>query len=58
MKETLGLDIMDDYYLGEFYRQSLQTWIDENVALIKSIPKDTLSEMQGIVSQAFKPAPR
>lgn len=54
VKETLGLDIMDDYYLGEFYRQSLQTWIDENVALIKSIPKDTLSEMQGIVSQGFQ----
>ena len=52
--ETLGLDIMDDYYLGEFYRQALQEWIDENVSLIKSIPQDTLSEMQNIVSQGFK----
>ena len=52
--ETLGIDIMDDYYMGEFYRQTLQTWIDENVSLIKSIPQDTLSEMQSIVSQGFR----
>lgn len=54
VKETLGLDIMDDYYMGEFYRQALQEWIDQNVALIKSIPQDTLSEMQSIVSQGFQ----
>lgn len=52
--ETLGLDIMDDYYLGEFYRQALQEWIDQNVSLIKSIPQDALSEMHSIVSQGFK----
>lgn len=54
VKETLGLDILDDYYLGEFYRQHLQEWIEENVGLIKSIPQDTLSEMQNIVSQGFR----
>lgn len=52
--ETLGLDIMDDYYLGEFYRQALQEWIDQNVSLIKSIPQEALSEMHSIVSQGFK----
>lgn len=52
--ETLGLDIMDDYYLGEFYRQALQEWIDQNVSLIKSIPQEALSEMHNIVSQGFK----
>lgn len=54
VQETLGLDIMDDYYLGEFYRQALQEWIDQNVSLIKSIPQDALSEMHSIVSQGFK----
>ena len=54
VKSTLGIDILDDYYLGEFYRHELQSWIDENVSLIQSIPKEALNEMHNIVSQGFK----
>lgn len=50
---TLGLDILDDYYLGEFYRQQIQLWIDENVALIKSIQSEAFTDMQNIVSTGF-----
>ncbi len=53
-KATLGIDIMDDYYLGEFYRESLRKWTEDNVGLIKTIPKDTLTEMQNIVQEGFK----
>ena len=51
--DTLGVDLLDDYYMGEFYRESLGRWIDKNVDLIKSIPSDTLREMSQIVSDGF-----
>lgn len=54
VKATLGIDLLDDYYLGEFYRQQIQSWVEENVGLIKSLPQETLTEMQNIVSQGFK----
>lgn len=54
VKATLGIDLMDDYYLDEFYRESLTRWIDENVNLIKTIPQETLSDMHNIVLEGFK----
>ncbi len=51
---TLGIDLMDDYYLGEFYRRQLDAWVDGNVDLIKSIPKDTMAEMKVIVKEGFR----
>lgn len=54
VKATLGIDLLDDYYLGEFYRQQIQSWVEENVGLIKSMPQEALTEMQNIVSQGFK----
>lgn len=53
-KATLGIDILDDYYLGEFYRESLKKWTEENVDLIKTIPKTALGDMQNIVQDGFK----
>lgn len=54
VKATLGVDILDDYYLGEFYREQLKKWTEENVVLIKTITKDTLSQMENIVQEGFK----
>lgn len=34
VKDTLGIDILDDYYSGELYEQAIQRWIAENVAYI------------------------
>ncbi len=53
VSSTLGIDITEDYYLGEFYREQLKVWTDSNVDLIKSIPADSLSEMRVIVEQGF-----
>lgn len=41
IKATLGIDIREDYYLGDFYIEQLQKWVDENVRLISSIPENT-----------------
>lgn len=53
IKATLGIDIMEDYYLGDFYIEQLQKWTDENVELISSIPEDTLEKMKDIVYDGF-----
>ncbi len=53
VSKTLGIDITDDYYLGEFYRESLKRWTDTNVDLIKSIPAGSLGEMQEIVQSGY-----
>ena len=53
VKATLGIDIFEDYYRGEFFREALKLWTENNVALIKSIPKDTLSKMETIVSEGW-----
>lgn len=51
---TLGIDILNDYYMGELYREILRTWIDDNVNLIKTIPNDKLREMKDIVQEGFR----
>ena len=52
--QTLGINIYDDYYMGEFYRDGLDRWIEENVNLIKTIPYDSLGEMEVIVRKAYE----
>lgn len=51
--KTLGINIMEDYYMGEFYRSALEKWVDENVSLIKTIPADSLCDMKTIIKQGF-----
>lgn len=53
VRKTLGIDILDDYYMGEFYRAIMDRWVDENVSLIKSIPGDTLEDMRKIIKSGF-----
>lgn len=54
VKATLGIDLMDDYYTGEIYRELMKKWVDENVDLIKTIPKDSLGKMREIVMEGYK----
>ncbi len=51
--KTLGINIMEDYYMGEFFQTALDRWVDENVSLIKTIPADTLGDMRTIVKEGF-----
>lgn len=53
IKATLGIDIREDYYLGDFYAEQIEKWISENVGLIKTIPEDTLEKMKDIVYDGF-----
>lgn len=51
--KALGIDIRQDYYLGDFYQQQLEKWVSDNVDLIKSIPKDCLSEMKQVIYEGY-----
>jgi len=53
VKSTLGIDLLDDYYLGEFYRSAMEQWVDKNVSLISTIPKDTLRKMKDLVQGGY-----
>ena len=53
VRTTLGIDIREDYYLGDFYVEQLQKWVDENVSLISTIPEETLDKMRDIVYDGF-----
>ena len=52
--DGMGLAHVTMLQIAEGYDNPVSFMRAENVALIKSIPKDTLSEMQGIVSQGFQ----
>ena len=54
VRQTLGIDIMQDYFMGEFYRKALTLWGVTNVDLIKTIPKTALVDMQNIVLDGWR----
>lgn len=54
VQETLGIDLMDDYYKGDFYARALKDWVDGNVLKIKSIPTETLGRMQNIILDGYR----
>lgn len=53
VKDTLGIDLLDDYYKGEFIEEDIRRWIAENVLLIKSIPNETLGDMREIILSSY-----
>lgn len=42
VSRTLGIDILTDYYSGDYYKEMLEKWVSANVDLIKTVPKDSL----------------
>lgn len=54
VKATLGIDLMDDYYTGELYRTMMERWVEDNVALIKTIPQESLGRMRQIVLEGYR----
>ncbi len=53
VKQTLGIDLLDDYYKGEFYDEVIRRWIAENVLKIKSIPTETLGNMRQTILESY-----
>jgi len=53
IRATLGIDITEDYYMGDFFKKALGDWVGENVDLITTIPHDTLGKMKEIVLECY-----
>lgn len=53
ISKTLGINILDDYYSGEFYAEMIEKWISDNVDLIKTVPKDSLGKIKKLVYENF-----
>ena len=51
--KTLGINIMEDYYSGDFYKEMLEKWISDNVDLIKTVPSDSLCKVKQLVYESF-----
>ena len=54
VKATLGIDLLDDYYSGELFRELMQKWVEDNVGLIKTIPQESLGRMREIVMEGYR----
>ncbi len=52
--KTFGLDILEDYYKGEFYAEILERWIATNVSLIKTVPSNTLAALEEIIIEGYR----
>ena len=53
IRATLGIDIREDYYLGDFYKEQIEEWIRQNTDLISTIPNETLAKMKEIVYNGY-----
>ena len=54
VKETVGIDLLDDYYAGQFYKLALEVWTRQNIDLIKTIPSESLGRMRDIVLDGYR----
>lgn len=53
ISKAIGIDIFEDYYMGDFFQKEIEKWISDNVDLIRSIPKDALGEMKQMVYEGY-----
>lgn len=53
VNKTLGINLLEDYYSGDFYKDMLEKWVSDNVELIRTIPYESLGKMKEIVYQAY-----
>lgn len=51
---ALGIDIVDDYYLGDLFQKCMREWVDTNVELIKTMPTDTLDVIKDLVYEGYR----
>ena len=54
VSKTLGIDIMEDYYKGEFYNEVMKLWTTRNVELIRSVPQTVIANMQSVIPEGFR----
>ena len=53
VSKTLGIDLLEDYYSGDFYKDMIEKWVSDNVDLIKTVPHKSLEQMKEIVYSGY-----
>ena len=53
VKQSIGIDILEDYYSGETYRNAIERWITENVSMISCVPGDSLRKIERIIYDGY-----
>lgn len=53
VSKTLGINLLEDYYSGDFYKDILEKWVSDNVELIKTVPHKSLEHMKEIVYSGY-----
>lgn len=46
VSKTLGINILEDYYSGDFYKEMMEKWVSANVDLIKTVPRESLGKLK------------
>jgi SPP1 gp7 family putative phage head morphogenesis protein len=53
VKQTLGIDILEDYYGGGQFKRLMTDWVAENTALIKTVPQEMIGRMKNVVKGGY-----
>jgi SPP1 gp7 family putative phage head morphogenesis protein len=53
VRDTLGVDILDDYYRGELYEQLIKQWIADNALALKSAPLKAVMNIDAIIMEGY-----
>ena len=53
VKATLGINILEDYYMGDFYAEGMERWVEYNVDLIKTIPQEYFEQIREVIDTGY-----
>ncbi len=53
VSKTLAINLLEDYYSGNFYKDILSKWVSKNVDLIKTIPRNSLGKIEEMVYRLY-----
>lgn len=52
-RDTLGVNVLDDYYMGGFYREAMRGWAASGASLIKSLPTSAHVKVRDIIYEGL-----
>ena len=53
IRKTLGINLLEDYYSGDIYKDLLEKWVSDNVDLIKTVQNKSLDKMKEMIYQNY-----
>lgn len=53
VRSAIGLDIVDDYFVGRQYSGMLAEWVRQNVGFVTSIEEECLTDLEEVIIEGF-----